>query len=117
LSWHRFVKHAEYTNAHFYFAFWVLQPNGIPFKTEGVITTKDGHQFKYDTLAGHNVVIEHLGESHENENRREKDCWRKRILERDGFKVLEFWDSQIWSDPEGALAQVKEFLKDEKEGC
>jgi len=115
MSWHRFVKHTEYTNAHFYFAFWVLKPNGIPFKTEDYIVTKDGYEFKYDTLAGHNVVIEHLGESHQNERRREKDEWRKRILERDGFKVLEFWDSQIWSDPEGALAQVVELLKDEEE--
>ena len=111
MSWHRFVKHTEYTNAHFYFAFWVLKPNGIPFKTEDVIVTKDGHQFKYDILAGHNVIIEHLGESHQNDRRREKDEWRKQILERDGFKVLEFWDSQIWSDPAGALAQVKEALK------
>jgi len=113
LSWQRFAP-KEYTDAHFHVCFGKggLADKKISFITEHVIVTKDGHQFKVDTLVTHNLIIEHYGESHERERRREKDAWRKSLLEKDGFKVLEFWDSQVKDDFDGVINQILEFLKE-----
>ena len=106
MGWQRFAKHLEYTDAHFLFCFWGLARRKIPFKTE-VVVACGRHQFKVDTLAYHNVVIEHDGESHDAERRREKDEWKDRLLREHGFKVLRFTDSQVHRDFEGCLDKVE----------
>lgn len=106
MSWRRFAP-KQWTSAHFRVCFGKggLADRKVPFITEHVIMCGE-HQFKVDTLVSPNVVVEHLGESHERERRREKDEWRAKILRSYGYKVLEFWDSEVDSDFEGVLTQI-----------
>jgi very-short-patch-repair endonuclease len=50
------------------------------------------------------LVIELDGESHVGKERR--DSIRQRVLERNGFKVFRYWDSDVYDDLDAVLEQI-----------
>lgn len=106
MSWRRFVKHKEYTDAHFLFCYWGLTEHNIPFKSEFTVCG-----FNVDVLVTPNVVVEIDGATHDRERRKEKDEWKDEILRQHGFKVLRFQDKQIWCDLDGVIQQIQEARK------
>jgi len=109
VSWRQFAP-KEHTKAHRFFAFWVLAERGIPFKTE-VYVTVDGYTFKVDTLVTPNAVVEHDGESHLRERRKEKDEWKDDLLTKAGYEVFRIPDSEVWDNYDEWADRIEAFLE------
>ncbi|HEX4889327.1 MAG TPA: endonuclease domain-containing protein, partial [Alphaproteobacteria bacterium] len=52
------------------------------------------------------LIIEIDGGQHAHESRAAKDSERTLCFQRDGFRVLRFWNNEILTNAEGALTQI-----------
>ena len=57
-----------------------------------------------------NLIIELDGWQHKEENQERYDQERTKFLERNGFKVLRFWNNEVNDDLEGVFLKIEEYL-------
>jgi very-short-patch-repair endonuclease len=52
------------------------------------------------------LVVEIDGGQHSDECQAAHDALRDRVLEREGFKVMRFWASEVWRDLDGVVDRI-----------
>lgn len=81
--------------------------NGIKFKRQEPIGNFIIDFISYEKK----LIIELDGGQHAEKGKREKDNRRDEWFERQGYKILRFWDNEVFTNIEGVLEKIKENCK------
>lgn len=57
------------------------------------------------------IVIELDGGQHNEDNNIEYDKMRTQFLEENGYRVIRFWNNDVWCNIEGVVERLREFVK------
>ena len=76
----------------------------------------DGHKFRRQHAIGNYIgdfvclrsrlVVELDGDTHGNDERERLDAARTEILERAGFRVIRFWNSDVYDNSDGVVETI-----------
>jgi very-short-patch-repair endonuclease len=90
----------------------ILEQLHVPFISQEPIKTQFSiFTFIVDFLVQRRIVIEVKGRYwRRKQRRRDKDEAKKHCLEAEGFRVLEFWDDEVFKQPDSVRQTVKEAL-------
>ena len=79
------------------------QMNGIKFRRQQPVA-----KFIVDFVSfDKRIIIELDGGQHASEDVKAKDDKRDRFLSENGFKVLRFWDNEVFENLEGVLETIR----------
>lgn len=73
----------------------ILNDNGIPYIQQAVIETKDNHYYIVDFLLNNKVVIEIDGGYHNEEEQKERDEYRTKVLESLGYGIFRITNEEV----------------------
>lgn len=73
----------------------ILDDNGIQYIQQAVIETKDNHYYIVDFLLNNKVVIEIDGGYHNEEEQKERDEYRTKVLESLGYGIFRITNEEV----------------------
>ena len=69
-------------------------------------------EYIVDFLCSSNkIVIELDGGQHNEDNNVKYDQTRTKYLEENGYKVIRFWNNDVWNNIEGVIEKLRKILK------